>query len=164
MSVVAFAARVAAPWAHLYGASKLLSTTVTFAHVGGLLLGGGFAIAADRATLRVSRHAVRRRAHLDELHAIHRPVLLGLALTFVSGLLLLAADVETLLPAPLFWIKMGVVAVLLANGALLQRAETALRRGRGNPDRVWRQLRGAAMLSLTLWFGSVLLGTGLLAV
>ncbi|HTL06441.1 MAG TPA: hypothetical protein VL241_11875 [Gemmatimonadales bacterium] len=164
MSVVAFATRVAGPWAHLYGASKLLSTTVTFVHVGGMLLGGGFAIAADRATLRVSRHSARRRAHLDELHAIHRPVLLGLALTFASGMLLLASDVETLLPAPLFWIKMGVVAALLANGARLQRAETALRHGRGDPDRAWRRLRGAALLSLSLWFGSVLLGTGLLAV
>ncbi len=165
MSVVSLATQLAAPWARLYADSKLVSTAVTFTHLGGLLLGGGFAIAADRMTLRrAPGDPSTQRAHLAELHAIHRPVLAGLTLTFLSGFLLLAADLKTFLPAPLFWVKMGVVALLLANGAMLQRAETALRRGTGEPGAGWRRLKQTAWASLGLWFGSVLLGTALLAI
>ncbi len=163
MTVVEFAAQLTAPWAHLYGDSKLVSTSVLFGHLGGLLLGGGFAIAADRTTLRMVRAtAAARRIHLQELHAVHRPVVIGLAVTFVSGLLLLAADVEALLPAPLFWLKMGLIAALLGNGVVLERSVAALRSGTGCAGRFWRRLELAARTSLLLWFGSLLLGTALL--
>lgn len=165
MSLVSLATQAAAPWARVYNDSKALSTGVTFVHLGSLFAAGGFAIAADRATLRLRGSdlpGVIR--HLGELEAIHRPVIIGLLLTVASGLLMLAADVEALLPSPLFWIKMGVVATLLANGAMLQRAERNLRTGRGSPDRAWRRLRRSAAASLVLWFASVLLGTVLLAV
>lgn len=163
MTVVEYAAQLTAPWAHLYSDSKLISTGVLFAHLGGLLLGGGFAIAADRTTLRMVRaNAVARRVQLQELHAVHRPVIMGLAVTFVSGLLLLAADVETFLPAPLFWLKMGLITALLGNGVMLERAETALRNGTGCTGRAWRRLEATARTSLFLWFGSLLLGTALL--
>ena len=165
MSVLTVVSHIAAPWAHLYAGSVAVSTAVTFVHAGGLLLGGGCAIAADRMTLRKApTDPAAWREHLDDLHAIHRPVLLGLGLTFASGILLLAADVKTFLPAPLFWVKMGVVALLLGNGALLQRAETALRRGIGRPEKAIRRLRHAAQMSLGLWFGSTLLGTALLSI
>jgi hypothetical protein len=165
MSVVSIATEVVAPWARLYGDSKLLSTLVTFVHLGGLLAAGGFAIAADRATLRLRRNDVTAVVrHLGELQAVHRPVIIGLLLTLGSGLLMLAADLESLLPSVLFWIKMGTVTVLLANGAALQRAERDLRTGRGSPERAWRRLRLSAGASLGLWFGSVLLGTALLSV
>lgn len=165
MSVLTVASHLVAPWAHLYADSTAVSTTVTFVHVGGLLLGGGCAIAADRMTLRrAPTDPGAWRRHLDELHAIHRPVILGLTLTLLSGILLLAADLSTFLSAPLFWVKMGVIAVLLGNGAVLQHAETALRRGIGDPEKTIRRLRRAAQVSLGLWFGSTLLGTVLLSV
>ncbi len=164
MSVLEYAVQLTAPWAHLYRDSKLISISVLFGHLGGLLLGGGFAIAADRTTLRMVRAtAAARRIHLQELHAVHRPVILGLAVTFVSGLMMLAADVETFLPAPLFWLKMGLIAALLGNGVILERSEAALRNGTGCAGRVWRRLEVAARTSLILWFGSLLLGTALLA-
>lgn len=164
ISLVASAAELAAPWARLYNNSNALSTAVTFAHLGGLLLAGGFAIASDRATLRLVRTGpAAERAHLEELHAIHRPVLLGLLLTFLSGLLMLGADVETLLPSPVFWVKMGVVLLLLINGAILRRTETVLRLGSAPPERTWRRLRWSAAASLVLWFGSLFLGTALLS-
>jgi hypothetical protein len=164
MSVVHYAAQLTAPWAHLYSGSKLVSTSVLFGHLGGLLLGGGFAIAADRTTLRMVRaSAAARQIHLHELQAVHRPVIIGLAVTFVSGLLMLAADVETFLPAPLFWFKMGLIAALLANGLMLERSERALRSGTASPHRIWRRLEISARTSLCLWFGSLLLGTALLA-
>jgi hypothetical protein len=165
MSLVTAVSELAAPWAHLYNDSKLVSTSVTFLHLGGVLLGGGFAIASDRATLRLPRTSPgAERVHLDELHSIHRPVLIGLTLTFLSGLLQFGADVETFLPAPFFWIKMTAIALLLGNGAVLQRAETELRRGTPAPERAWRRLRQSAWASLGLWFGTLLLGTALLAI
>ena len=165
LSVVETVSNFARPWAHAYGDSKVLSTVVTFTHLGGLLVAGGFALAADRATLRLSpSDAAGRQAHLEELHSIHRPVLIGLVVTLASGLLLLGADVEALMSAPLFWVKMGLIVVLLGNGAVLRRTETALRRGGPGPERAWQRLRRTAWLSMGLWFGALLLGTALLSI
>jgi hypothetical protein len=164
MSVIEYAVQLTAPWAQLYGDSKLVSTGVLFAHLGGLLMGGGFAIAADRTTLRMGRAVGPRcRSHLEELRAVHRPVIIGLSVTLLSGMLLLAADVATFLPAPLFWLKMGLIVVLLGNGVRLARTEAALRNGTDRPWHLWRRLERAARTSLFLWFGSLLLGTALLA-
>lgn len=163
-SVVSTLADLAAPWAGLYNNSSFLSTAVTFGHLGGMLLAGGFAIAADRATLRfVSSGPASEQSHLSELRDIHRPVLVGLAVTFLSGMLLLAADVESLLLAPVFWVKMGLILGLIGNGVLLRRWGGELRSGSLRPERAWRGLRASARLSLTLWFASLLLGTALLS-
>jgi hypothetical protein len=165
MSAVPLLSQFVALWARLYNDSKLVYTTVTFAHIGGIMLGGGCAIAADRMTLRLqTADVIAHQDHLEEIHAVLGPVLIGLAITFLSGLLQLAADLKTFFGSPVFWIKMGLVLVLLLNGALLQRTETALRTGRVPPDRGWRIMRGTAWVSLGLWFGTALLGAALLAV
>ena len=65
---------LAEPWASFYGDSHLAQTVITFAHVGGLLVGGGAAIAADRATLRAASDVDRRR-HLLEVSQLHRLVI-----------------------------------------------------------------------------------------
>ena len=71
---------------------------MTGVHLVGLLFGGGLAIAADRSTLRALKRApADRTAALAELHAVHRPVLIALAVTFASGIALAAADVDTFL-------------------------------------------------------------------
>src|SRR6185295_17432738 len=135
-----------APWARLYSDSKIVSTGVTFAHIGGILLGGGCAVAGDRMSLRFrSMDLACQHTHLDELAALHRPVLAGLSVTFVSGLLLLAADLETYLGSLVFWAKMTVVAVLLLNGIQLQRAERALHREPERPEKRWVPIRRAAI-------------------
>src|SRR5687768_12652564 len=88
-------ANVFAPWQSFYSDSTAVSTTVLAIHLAALLIAGGFAVGADRATLlalKLSRG--ERRDHVHELHALHRPVLLALVLLFVSGLLMFAADVE----------------------------------------------------------------------
>lgn len=154
-----------APWARLYGDSKVLSTGVTFAHVGGLLLGGGCAIAGDRITLRfTSIDAVCQQNHLDERAALHHPVLIGLGVTLVSGLLLLAADLETYLPSVIFWAKMALIVALLVNGAMIQRADRALRNDPARSPVLWQRLQRAARVSLGLWFVVTLLGTALLSI
>ena len=171
----AAAANAAAPWASLYADHVAVQTAVVTVHLGGMLLGGGIAVAADRQTLLAARAAraapaapaapddateARRRA-IAVLRGAHRVVLAGLALSIASGLLLVAADVETYLTAPALWLKLGVLALLLANGAALVRAERRAAdadAARAAVDRAWRRLRGGAATSLTLWFTLVLLG------
>jgi hypothetical protein len=164
MSLVASAATALAPWARLYNDSKVVSTGVTFAHIGGILLGGGCAVAGDRMSLRFrSMDPACQHTHLDELSALHRPVLVGLSVTFVSGFLQLAADLTTYLGSVVFWAKMAIVATLLLNGIQMQRAERALRFDTVRPENRWGRIRRAAIVSLTLWFSATLLGTAMLA-
>jgi uncharacterized membrane protein len=145
------------PWADLYSNSKLVSNAVMFAHLGGLLLGGGGAVAADRDTIRNSRTSEAEQAcHLADLRLVHRIVLAGLLLTFLSGLLMLAADLETLLGLTVFWIKMGLIVLLLANGFLMTRVERTVRPGE-SPN--WPRLRMVSAVSLSLWFAIVLVST-----
>lgn len=146
-------------WAALYSGSALLRTLVSFVHVAGLVSGGGAAVVADRATLRATRRGGSvTRAQIDGIHATHRVVLVGLAGVIVSGLLLFAADVETYAPSKLFWLKMGMVALLMINGAILVRVGG----GASQPDeRARRTMRWTAGISLALWFLTTLAGAGL---
>jgi uncharacterized membrane protein len=145
------------PWADLYSDSKVVSNAVMFVHLGGLLLGGGGAVAADRDTIRNSRTSEAEQAcHLADLRLVHRIVLAGLLLTFLSGLLMLAADLETLLGLTVFWIKMGLIVLLLANGLLMTRVERTVRPGE-SPN--WPRLRKVSAVSLSLWFAIVLVST-----
>ena len=157
MAAPEFLVHVAEGWARLYADSRVLSTGVIFVHLAGLLLGGGAAVSADRATLRASRELEPARAdHLAFLSTVHRAAIGGLAMLAVSGLAMLLADLESIWSTKTFWIKMGLVALLLANGLLVQRAE---RLARTLPARAWTQLKATAIASLVLWFAIVLAGT-----
>jgi hypothetical protein len=147
-----------APWADLYAGSTAVSTGVTSLHLAGMLLGGGFAVAADRATLRALRHPRALAHHLDELESVHRLVLSGLGVTIATGLLMLAADLESMVRSPVFWVKMAALAVLLANGWRLRGAARRLRRDIAGSPTARSRLGGAARLSAGLWFAALLLG------
>jgi hypothetical protein len=156
MPLVETLSQLAQPWASVYNDSRALSSGVMFSHLGGLLLGGGGAVAADRASLRAVRaSATQQASHLRELALVHRAVIGGLSLTFVSGLLLAAADVETYATLPAFWVKMGLIALLLANGVWMQRTERTL--AAGVP--AWKRLHASAVASLVLWFAVLLAST-----
>lgn len=148
-----------ASWAALYSGSAVMRTLVSFVHLAGLVGGGGAAIAADRATLRATRRGLGiTREQIDAIHHTHRVVILGLAAVIVSGVLLFAGDVSTYAPSKLFWLKMGMVAALMINGAFLVRI------GHGLPmpdERTRRTMRWTASLSLALWFLTTLVGAGL---
>jgi hypothetical protein len=157
--LVKSAAEVAQPWADLYGDSSLVKAAVVFVHLGALLVAGGFALTADRATLRLGRlDAEQRLEVVHELGETHRPVLAGLAVVVLSGLAMLAADLETLLPSVVFWLKMGGFVLLLLNGLTLQRAERMLQAGDPG-QKLWRSLHRAAVRSAGLWFTVLFLGT-----
>ncbi len=106
-------------WNEIYSNSAVWRTAILFAHVGGLLVGGGCAVAADRLTLLAppgDSHPLRA------ISGIHRLVLTSLAFIFVSGALMLAANLDTYLVSRWFWTKMAFVVLLLINGARLTSA------------------------------------------
>jgi len=147
-------------WARVYADHKAVSGGVTYVHLAGILLGGGLAVSADRAALRWAPATGLGPRELQSLGAPHRWVLGGLGLTFVSGVAMLLADLDTYLTSAVFWTKMSLIALLIANGYLKLRAERALAGGR---VAAWRQLRSTAIASLVLWFAVLLAGTVLTA-
>ena len=146
-------------WVSLYANHAALRTGVEFVHIGGLVAGGGCAITADLATITAARQgSPTRTVQLILLKRTHRIVALGLVALSVSGLLLFGADVQTFLYSRIFWLKMGLLVLLLCNGALLLRGERQVQRGE---PRAWTRLHYTAVTSLVLWFLTTLLGAAL---
>lgn len=158
-------ATAAKPWAALFSDSRAVSSAVTFFHLGGLLFAGGLAVSSDRATFKAIRGSDDDRSRLlVDLGNAHAWVLAGLAVIFTSGLLLALSDVKTFGASPIYWTKMSLVALLLINGAVLQRIEQRLRAGHlltqavKQRQKLWSRLRFAAATSMTLWTAIVLAG------
>ena len=159
-------ADVLKPWQSLFSNSKVISDGITFLHLAGVLFAGGFAISADRATFRALRAGPEeRRTLLREVRDVHRPVLIGLTVLFITGLLLATSDVETFGTSPVFLVKMTLVALLLVNGLMLERTESALRASATAPEMeggsrpLWKKLERTATVSVVLWTAIVLAGT-----
>lgn len=161
--------RLAEPWATIYSDHGALRTLVVTLHVLPLLLGGGAAVTADRATLRAGRAELDddRTRQLTMLGTTHRLVTVSLVAVTLSGFALLLADLEQFFGSWIFWTKMGLVVALLVNGAAMLRNEGMLRAqaddGTWNEVgwRAWRRLEGAARLSLGLWVVITVLGVAL---
>jgi uncharacterized membrane protein len=146
-------------WSALYANHAALRTGVEFLHIGGLVVGGGCAIAADLATLRAHPEgATARTVQLRLLDQTHRVVLLGLVALTVSGALLFAADLDTFLTSKIFWLKMVLFMLLLLNGLLVRLGERQVRR---DEPGAWRRLRRTARVSLWLWLLTTLVGAAL---
>jgi hypothetical protein len=158
-------ARLFEPWAHVYADSKVIATMVTFGHVASLLMAGGLAVATDRATLRALRLAAEDRGrHLEELSGVHRLVVGGLSLSVITGLLLFASDADTFIGSWIFWVKMGMICVLLGNGYVMTSAERALRADAAEASPAWWRLRRSALVSVALWYAITLAGVALVNV
>jgi uncharacterized membrane protein len=165
-------ANFVAPWHDFYASSKIVPTVTESVHLLALLFGGGLAVAADRTTRRLSQgDAATRTLHLQELSAVHRPVLMALAVSFVSGVALVAADVDTLLVSPFLWAKLGCVTLLLVNGWVLTTTEGKLRKlpvagaaadtAGSDSARLWDRLRFNANCSMGLWAATLIAGVAL---
>ena len=152
-------ARLVAPWAKFYSHSKVAATVVTFLHIAPIVVGGGLAIALDRAALRLRPDdPSARERHLAERGATHGIVLGALALELLSGVAMLASDLDTFLPSWVFWLKMGLIVALLGNGAYMTRVERTLASEGGGSADQWRRLRGIAITSLVLWLAITFAG------
>ncbi len=150
------------PWQQAYSDSAVLPTVVTGMHLLAMLFGGGLAIAADRTTLQLrGDNAEQRRWHLVELNNVHRPVLIALTVQFLTGFAMLASDLKTFVASPVLWVKLGLVALLLVNGVVLERTESALRQssdGSSDGTALWGRLRFNAITSMFLWSATLLAG------
>ncbi len=154
-------ADILAPWINYYDYSNAAETIVTFLHLGGLFAAGGLAFGLDRAVLRSARHPLPRREDVArELGHAHTVVLVGLGIVALSGLAMTAADPKTYLVSKIFWLKMGAVLLLLANGWVLKRAGERLLEEPDAPT-AFRHLRRAALRSIGLWGVTVLAGVAL---
>ena len=143
-------------WAHLYADSKALSAGVTYLHLAGILVAGGFAIVTDRASLLLAaERAPDLPGELARLDAVHRFVLAGLALTVATGVLQLCSDLHTYLTSLVFWTKMALIALLLVNGWMRLKAERRLPDGGAA---AWKRFRLTSVASLVLWFSVLLAG------
>ena len=150
------------PWNDFYSHSKTTETIVLFLHIGGLLLAGGFAIAADRTTLRALRGAASNRPqYLAEQMTVHKWVISGLGIIVVSGLALLTSDIETFWGSWIYWGKMALVVLLLINGLMMTRTEKTLTADTSGQSPGWDSLRRTAVTSLMLWFAIALAGVAL---
>ena len=146
-------------WVSLYANHAALRTGIEFMHIGGLVAGGGCAITADLATITAVRDgSAARTTQLHLLKQTHRIVVLGLVALAMSGLLLFGADVQTFLYSRIFWLKMGLMVLLLINGLLLLRGERQVQRGEPH---AWARLHYTAVASLVLWFLTTLAGAAL---
>jgi hypothetical protein len=161
MSTLSRTAELLKPWNSAFSNSTAISTTVTAVHILAMLYAAGLAIAADRTTLRALKTTADARGRqLEELAAVHRPVLIALTTLFATGVLLFTSDIETFAVSPVFWVKMALIALLLINGAVLQRTETRLRAGAplDGTSPLWRRLRTSTYASLTLWTVTAIAG------
>lgn len=115
------------------------------------------AIAADAAALRLSPETgPASTRELDRLSAVHRWVVAGLILIFASGAVMMLAKVGSFATSVVFWVKMGLVVLLIGNGYVRLRVEQALRQG--SAER-WGWFRRTSIASLALWFLILLAGT-----
>jgi hypothetical protein len=147
-----------APWRLLFNHSAPVEMSVVGVHVLAMLVAGGLAIAHDRGTLRAGSWTAAIQAHhFAELRAVHRTVVLALAICMLSGFALFAADVTTYVVSVPFWIKMALIAALLGNALIMTATEGTLRVDSGGVAApAWTRIRASSVVSAALW-GTIVL-------
>lgn len=144
-------------WASMYSNSAALRSAIAFAHTGGLLFGGGPAIASDLAVLRALwRGSEATALELERLNRVHRLIIGSLGIVVTSGVLLTLADFDAFIRTPAFWIKMVLVIALFLNGAVMVSRSA---RASAGDSRSLRRLRTVALASIALWCLTTLMGT-----
>ena len=129
MAVPAALSHIVESWASYYEAHRFVSVGIRYLHIAGLIIGGGTALATDRHVFRAARgSAADHTLALGVLGASHTVVIPALTVVILSGILMTAADTSTFLASRLYWLKMGLVVLLMANGLFLVMAEAAARR------------------------------------
>jgi uncharacterized membrane protein len=138
-------------WSAYYGDHQMISLTVRYVHLAALMVGGGSALAIDRVVLGTARRRTedRRQAAMTALSGSHRVVVPALIVVTITGVLMTAADWSTFEVSKLFWSKMALFAMLVANGGALVAAER--RYADGVVIEKWRRVLLASGASVLLW-------------
>ena len=138
-------------WAAYYSDHQMLSVTLRYVHLAALMVGGGTALAIDRVVLGTARRRTedRRHAAMTALSGSHRVVVPALIVVAATGVLMTAADWSTFEASRLFWTKMALFAMLVANGGALVAAER--RYADGVALEKWRRVIIASGASVLLW-------------
>ncbi|MFL5607236.1 MAG: hypothetical protein ACJ8AD_12370, partial [Gemmatimonadaceae bacterium] len=106
-----------------------------------------------------------RRRVLRAARPSRRAIAVALGVAMISGLLLFFADLEAFAVSRVFWMKMILVVLLLANGVVASRLEARLLReddaAADHRERLWRRRRASARAAAVLWFALVLSGSAL---
>ncbi len=155
MHVPAIVSEAVESWSAFYSDHRMISVAIRYLHLAGIVIGGGTAIAADRAVLRAGRGVdPGGQAVLALLARAHRVVIPALAVVVTTGAMMTAADISTYSASPVYRTKMALVAILLFNGWSLMNAERRVAAGAG-----WSALVMTSRISLVLWLAILLMGT-----
>ena len=145
-------------WSSYYGNHQLASVSVRFLHLAGIVMGGGTGLFADRQVIGAIRAGSQEReAVLSLLSRVHAHVISWIVVVGSTGVLMTAADTSTFFASKIYWFKMGMVALLVANGAALFFAERRSRRL--GVEAGWPRLAAISTISATLWLVTLFLGT-----
>jgi hypothetical protein len=145
-------------WSGYYGNHQLVSVMVRFVHLSAIALGGGAALLTDYRVLRTRNAGVRERKLLLEfLDKIHGYVIPWLAVVAATGALMTAADIPTFLVSKVYWTKISLVVLLLANGIALLRAERHMLKT--GIDAGFQRLVVVSTISIVLWQMILFAGT-----
>lgn len=143
----------------------LLNDAARAVHLLGLAIGFGVAIVADMSAARLFIRPLDQR-EIEALHRFHRMVALGLALFWISGLVLLWLRTGLQLDnfSPKLLTKLGVVALLTTNAFMIGRIGLPViagMRGRrfGGLDTGTRiRMASLGALSTAGWISALVLG------
>lgn len=92
---------------------------------------------------------------LPGLQSLNRWIWIGFSLNAVSGLALLIASATSMMTNPLFYAKMGLIALSMTIVVLINRA--AFPRG-ATSHTVTRRAQALAVISLVLWVATITTG------
>ena len=148
LGAIAVLASWAEPWRDTFSHSAVLSTAVLFVHLAALLVAGGFSLVADYEAIRAPLSAATSPAP-------RRLAMRGMIVLLASGAALFLSDVDAFAHLATFWIKMGLVAILVVNARFALRVD-ATTVGTGTR----RRFHAAA--SAALWLCTLGAGTALM--
>jgi hypothetical protein len=149
---------ITAWWSSYYGDHQLVSVSIRFLHLAGLVMGAGTGLFADRQVLSAVRsRSQERETVLVTLNRAHAHVISWIIVVGSTGVLMTAADTSTFLVSKLYWIKMAMVALLITNGLAMLAAERRTRQVGISAG--WPRLAAVSTISATLWLTTLFLGT-----